>query len=681
MQRNGRADQDGRPHGRGFRGAAPPEESLHEDVRPEGLPGGRSERRVAARSGRASRSAKARVRYTAEQKRAIVEEFDRSGQTLADFCRARRISPASIRGWRGQKKRTNRKTRHRTYTPDERRTAVEAFLESGRTQEDFAKLWGVSGTTIGQWTRRYKKEGPQGLETRRARKSKRQSSLAPAVRAEIARTKRRFPDFGMRKVRDWLARFRGIRVSANTVQKTLKEEGLANPVPRAKPKRKRQPPRRFERSRPGDLWQSDITSFLLTRHSRRVYLVVFLDDFSRYVVSWALSGHQKAVLVLDALSEGLARFGKPKEILTDQGRQYFSWRGKSVFQKQLEREGIRHVVARARHPQTVCKCERLWKTIDEEFWRRVHPQDLADARERLGHFFAHYNHFRPHQGIEGLTPADRFFGAQAAVREAMEAQLSENELDLALEETPRKSLYLFGQVGDRQVSVHGERGRVVVHTENGERCELSTDEMGMQTEEPSDERDDGNERIEHGDDPETPEAAAQAGDLQAPAPAGDPGTGTVGACERTAAGEGSHRVHGDPGLLAGSRLEAGDGGSAGGDTASRLAALAAGALGDAGRSVAPAENAGEGGDGLRRSQERPPDDAPADRGAGGEARADRGPGQGPEGPAVESDVAEQEGGDGWTAQQEAVVEEAAEWAAGIPQGCDDESGKRCGGAR
>jgi transposase InsO family protein len=586
------------------------------------------------------------------------------------------VSQDSIRRWQGGTKPAKRKAKMRTYTPDERRAAIEAFLASGRTQEDFAKLWGVSATTLCTWMRRYKEGGPQGLEKRPARPRKKKSRLPSGVLAEIARTKRRFPDFGMRRVRDWLARFQGIRVSANTVQKALKEEGLAIPPPRAKPKRKRQPPRRFERSRPGELWQSDITSFLFTRDSRRVYLVVFLDDFSRYVVSWALCGHQKSVMVLDALAEGLARFGKPREILTDQGRQYFAWRGRGEFQKLLEREGIAHVVSRAHHPQTLGKCERLWKTIDEEFWQRARPQDLADARERLGHYFAHYNHFRTHQGIDGLCPADRFFGVQTAVREAMEAQLQENELALALDETPRKSLYLFGQVGDRQVSVHGERGRVVVHTEDGERCELATDEMGMQIEDRCDERDDGEERIEPGDPQEAAQAAAQTLDLQAPAAAGDPGARPVGARERGAAPVRPPDVHGGPRLLARPRVEAGDGRAPGGDGASRLAALPAGPVGDAGGPVAPAPAAGEGGG--PRSEDGPQDDATPDRGAGGEARADGGSGPGPEGSAVEPPAVEPGGEGGWTAEEAGDVEEA--WAAGIPKTIDDGSDERCGGA-
>ena len=84
-------------------------------------------------------------------------------------------------------------------------------------------------------------------------------------------------------------------------------------------------PQRFERARAGELWQSDITTFLLTRHSQRVYLTVFLDDYSRYIVSWGLYLHQKQDIVIETLLSGIERFGKPKEVLTDQGRQYFAW--------------------------------------------------------------------------------------------------------------------------------------------------------------------------------------------------------------------------------------------------------------------------------------------------------------------------------------------------------------------
>ena len=128
---------------------------------------------------------------------------------------------------------------------------------------------------------------------------------------------------------------------------------VAVPVKR---KRKAAPPRRFERSRPGDLWQTDITYLDVPWQKSPLYLIAYLDDFSRYVVGHGLFTHQRGDIAVDVFREACARFGKPKEVLTDQGRQYFAWRGKTEFQKLLAKEGVAHVVARAHHPMTVGLC-------------------------------------------------------------------------------------------------------------------------------------------------------------------------------------------------------------------------------------------------------------------------------------------------------------------------------------
>ena len=382
--------------------------------------------------------------------------------------------------------------RHRHYTPEERRAAIEAQEKSGLSVDDFSRTFGISPVTFQFWRRAYREHGPKGLEHPFGKGKRGRKTLPPALREEIVSVKRRFPDFGFRKIRDFLSRFQGLKVSSGGVRSTL---AAAQIPPAQKPKRRgrRQPTvRRFERSRPRELWQSDITSYVLARESRRVYLTVFLDDYSRYVVSFGLELHQRQELVTEALLDGITRFGKPNEILTDQGRQYFAWRGKSDFQKLLVKEGIEHVVSRTHHPQTLGKCERLWETVGQEFWDRVHPEDLAEARERLTHFFTHYNHFRPHQGIDGLVPADRFFSAEESARKTLESAMAENELRLALGERPRKPVFLFGQIGDHQVSLSGERGRLVVHTSDGAVETLQLEELGT-TGAMSDEK-----RSEHG---------------------------------------------------------------------------------------------------------------------------------------------------------------------------------------
>ena len=368
----------------------------------------------------------------------------------------------------------------RRCTPEERRAAVEAYEKSGLTQGAFARQWGVSPMTISTWLRKHAKDGPKGLERLAEGPPKRRGKkpLAAALKAEIVAAKQRYPSFGLKKLKSWLWRFVGVKVSRSSVKRVVDGAGLKR-EPAPKRRRKAKPVRRFERSRPGELWQTDITYLDVPWRRKPLYLIVFLDDHSRYVVGWGLFTHMRQEIALETFEEACARFGKPKEVLSDQGRQYFAWRGKSTFQKLLAKEGVHHAVARAQHPETVGKCERFWGTVKKELWERVHPKDLEEARERLKHFIAHHNHQRPHQSLEGLVPADRFFGVASEVRREIERVVAKNALRLALGETPRRPVFLVGQIDGQTVSMHGEGGRIVVQTPDGAVREIETKDLGL----------------------------------------------------------------------------------------------------------------------------------------------------------------------------------------------------------
>jgi transposase InsO family protein len=433
-------------------------------------------------------------KFSDSERREIIRRFKAHVGPKEAFFRAQGVTCSGVYRWmkEGREKKTLPSKRGRQkddgpvlsknkHSPESRRQAVEAYLKSGTSYKEFAKVWGVSSNSLSKWCKIYEERGAQGLESGIYGEGKKRGRKGspPHLKAQIVLVQKENPSFGLKKVRDFLYRFRGVKVSTGTVRKTVKEANLPRaPLPPKKRRRSSDKIRRFERAKAMQLWQSDITSFVLTRHSQRVYLTVFMDDHSRYIVAWSLQLRQKSDLVMDSLLLGIQRFGKPQEVLTDQGRQYFSWRGKSDFQKLLDKEGIRHVVARSHHPQTLGKCERFWETIGQEFWERVKPQELEDTRERLAHFIAHYNHFRPHQGIGGMTPADRFFGLAVEIRKAIEETLTQNELRLAVGEAPRSPVFLIGQIGDQPVSLHGESGSLVVQTAQGELQRLGYSNFG-----------------------------------------------------------------------------------------------------------------------------------------------------------------------------------------------------------
>jgi hypothetical protein len=235
------------------------------------------------------------------------------------------------------------------------------------------------------------------------------------------------------------------------------------------------------------MWQTDLFTFVLKRQNRRVYLVGFMDDHSRFVVGYGLHASQSTALVLEALRAAVIRYGAPEEILTDNGSQYVTWRGKSAFSKELEQRGIAHVVAKPRRPRTLGKVERFWGTLWRECVETAVFFDLEDARRRIGHYIDHYNFHRPHQGIEGLVPADRFFGAKQEVLQMHRQRVADNALSLAQHGAPKQPFYITGNAGGRPFAVAAEGERVFVMREGEERqeVELGQAQPGGEVPEPS----------------------------------------------------------------------------------------------------------------------------------------------------------------------------------------------------
>jgi transposase InsO family protein len=320
--------------------------------------------------------------------------------------------------------------------------------EAGMERGEVARLVGASPYTIDKWLKLHREGGPEGLMRQGSSPSTRK--LCEALESRIEQFRRDYPEAGVRRIRDELRREEGLGVSAETVRRVVNDAGLGNPPVVSKPRPV--PSRRFERQLPNALWQIDIFTFELKR-MYRVYLVGIIDDHSRYMVGHGLFRQQTAEAVLEVLRGAIGEWGAPREILSDNGRQFVAWRGKSRFQKVLKRQGVEHVRSAPHHPMTLGKIERFWRTVWEEFLSDALFASFADASQRLAHWIAYYNHQRPHQGIGGACPADRFYGVAGDVEEALKQGCKENALRLALGQETRHPLFLLGKLGETDVRV------------------------------------------------------------------------------------------------------------------------------------------------------------------------------------------------------------------------------------
>jgi len=354
-------------------------------------------------------------------------------------------------------------------TPEQRLLLLDTWRRSGLPAGDFAPLVGLSPHTLYDWKKRFDLAGPAGLLGRQGGR-KGESRLPEVTKRTILMLKEDNPDWGCQRISDVLARHPGLGASPGAISRVLHEagyeleEGPSAPHP--------DHVRFFERAKPNQLWQTDLFTFILKRQNRRVHLVVFMDDHSRFIVGYGLHATASATLVIEVFRAAIASYQAPAEVLTDNGTQYVTWRGTSAFAKECQMRGMKHIVAKPRHPQTLGKCERFWGSLWRECVGAAVFVDLEDARKRIGHFIDHYNFQRPHQGIGGLVPADRFFGAAEEILKTLKARVAANALALSQHGIPKPPLYLTGTMGESPFSVHQEGEKLILNKE-GERIELA----------------------------------------------------------------------------------------------------------------------------------------------------------------------------------------------------------------
>jgi transposase InsO family protein len=230
--------------------------------------------------------------------------------------------------------------------------------------------------------------------------------LADHEVAAILELKKTHPAMGPAQLRAQLKRFRGWRIARKAIARVLRNNGYELVHKGSRPQGPE--PQRFEAPRRNALWQLDFAEFRIP--GERLQLLVIIDDFSRYVPAYALADAPTSEVARETLQLAIARHGKPEAVRTDRGGAFVAATKPGDFGQFLEAELIDHHVGRSYHPQGGGKVEALIGTVRRELWDVQEFANRAEAERRLAAFIEEYNHARAHMGIDGLTPADRYFG-------------------------------------------------------------------------------------------------------------------------------------------------------------------------------------------------------------------------------------------------------------------------------
>ena len=121
------------------------------------------------------------------------------------------------------------------------RALMLARLEAGQHPVDVAQAMGISLTTLKKWRRRYRSEGPAGLQDRSSRPRRSPRQISCALVEAITRLRRQ------RRTGRFIARDLG--VSPASVSRVLRRAHLS----RWRELEPRPPVQRYERERAGEL--------------------------------------------------------------------------------------------------------------------------------------------------------------------------------------------------------------------------------------------------------------------------------------------------------------------------------------------------------------------------------------------------------------------------------------------
>lgn len=175
--------------------------------------------------------------------------------------------------------------------------------------------------------------------------------------------------------------------------------------------------RKIIKEKAGELGHIDthhLPKSIIRTESNKRFLVCVIDSCTR--IAWAeIVNDIKSLTVMFATLKSLniladhynIRF---KEVLTDNGPEFgpkeSTTKQGHPFERMLMELEIKHRYIKPYRPQTNGKAERFWRTIEDDLLRETTFDTVEDLKEQLLQYIYYYNHERPHQALNGVTPVE-----------------------------------------------------------------------------------------------------------------------------------------------------------------------------------------------------------------------------------------------------------------------------------
>ena len=279
--------------------------------------------------------------------------------------------------------------------------------ELAQKKREICEKYGISDRTLRRYLFQYRQEGFAGLKPKSPGRPGARSIPADIL-AEAIQLRREVPNRSVKtiiQILEWEKKIEPGSVKRSTLQDHLTAAGYSSSQMRIY-RETGTAARRFQKTSRNSLWQSDIKygPFI---NGAATYMVAFIDDCTRYVLHAEFYPVLDQSIVEDAFRQSLQKYGAPKSVYFDNGKQYRT----RVMERACAKLNIRLLYARPYAAESKGKIERFNRTIDA-FLSEVQidkPKDINSLNRRFWAWLDECYQHRAHSSLaDHMSPAIAF---------------------------------------------------------------------------------------------------------------------------------------------------------------------------------------------------------------------------------------------------------------------------------
>lgn len=290
---------------------------------------------------------------------------------------------------------------------------------------------GMSERTLRRYLAQYRADGFSGLKPKSKGRKQTEDVIPANLLEQAILLRREVPSRSVSQIiqiLEWEEKAQPGQLKRSTLQEKLTERGYSSRHMRMYASNG-VAARRFQKRHRNALWQSDIKygPFLPIGPdgtNKQVYLVLFVDDATRFVLHGEFYPTLDQSIVEDCFRKAIQQYGIPEGVYFDNGKQYRTkWMGRTC-----SKLGIRLLFAKPYSPESKGKVERLNGVI-ASFLNEV-ALEKPKTLDRLNDWFqvwlseCHQN--KPHSALGEATSPETAFRSDRKALRFVEAELLTN---------------------------------------------------------------------------------------------------------------------------------------------------------------------------------------------------------------------------------------------------------------